>query len=197
MGCDMRNIILVRHPAVNLPAGYCYGQTDVALEAGWQSLVEQLREHLAKENWLIASSPASRCLMIAESLSPQKIYVDPRLQELNFGIWEGQAWDQIASCELDYWASDFIGRSPPNGESFLELFQRSSNCLIDLCQKDQNIIIISHAGVIRSLLCLIFSRRLKEAFSWQIPFGSSFPINLDANLKALDKFASWSSEHRL
>jgi alpha-ribazole phosphatase len=95
------------------------------------------------------SSPLQRCRKLAELLNPNLI-VDERLMEMDFGAWEGRSWDDIPRPELDAWAADVAGYAPPGGESPFALQQRALDFVAAL--KVQEAVIVTHAGVIRTLL---------------------------------------------
>jgi len=69
---------------------------------------------------------------------------------MNFGDWEGQAWDDIPRTQLDAWAADVAGYAPPGGESPLSLQRRALDFVADLNVPEA--VIVTHAGVIRTLL---------------------------------------------
>ena len=86
------DLILIRHPAVDIDAGICYGATDVPLLCDAAESARTLGERLLALNvppvegdW--HTSPLSRCRLLAEALGP--VHVDGRLQELDFGSWKG------------------------------------------------------------------------------------------------------------
>jgi alpha-ribazole phosphatase len=56
----------------------------------------------------------------------------------------------IPRHELDAWAADVVGYAPPGGESPLSLQQRALDFVAELNVPEA--IIVTHAGVIRTLL---------------------------------------------
>ena len=66
------------------------------------------------------SSPLGRCRALAELIGSafhlQPAY-DRRLQEMDFGAWEGRDWNDIPRTELDAWAADFLHARPHGGAS--------------------------------------------------------------------------------
>jgi alpha-ribazole phosphatase len=95
------------------------------------------------------TSPLIRCRALAERLHPQPI-IDDRLAEMHFGDWEGRRWDDIPRGELDAWAADVAGYAPPGGESPRELQRRALDFVASLDVPEA--VIVTHAGVIRTLL---------------------------------------------
>jgi alpha-ribazole phosphatase len=109
-------------------------------------------------------SPTLRCRRLAEhlQLSPQH---DDRLQEINFGDWDGRPWLEIPREHSEAWLSDFVNHVPPNGESYLQLSQRVLGFLRELATKQPGHVgIITHSGVIHSILAYVRGIPLAESY---------------------------------
>jgi alpha-ribazole phosphatase len=176
-------IYLVRHTETICEKGICYGQSDIAIAEPFDLAFENIISQLPSEA-LIFSSPLNRCTVLAKHIQ-QKIktisyHEDERLKEMNFGDWEMQNWNDILPEQLNSWMEDFVNIPASNGESFIELHQRVGAFLSGLLLKDTDnpIIIISHAGVIRSILCHQTSLPLKDAFQNKVDFGQVLKIVL-------------------
>lgn len=173
-------VYLVRHTETVCPKGVCYGQSDVDLKENYREEFEKIKERLPKEA-IVFSSPLKRCKLLSSYLySEQEIIYDSRLMEMNFGSWELQVWNEIPEDELNPWMKDFVNIKVPNGESFEELYRRVIQFWEFILEKsyDRPIVIISHAGVIRSLFCYLNNIPLKNAFDTKINFGESIYLNL-------------------
>lgn len=132
--------------------GVCYGQTDLSLQTPLSqqgTAVAVLRQQLPLSA-PVFTSPLRRCAELAEALSSRPLQ-DPRLQELHFGDWEMQAWDTIGAHALDAWAKDLAGFRPPGGETGYELQQRALHWLKQTSALHEEVIVITHAGVMRAL----------------------------------------------
>lgn len=90
-----------------------------------------------------------RCCQLAKYLRHDAV-LDQRLAELHFGNWEGRRWDDIPRAELDAWAVDVAGYAPPGGESPRDLQRRALDFVASLDVPEA--VIVTHAGVIRTLL---------------------------------------------
>jgi alpha-ribazole phosphatase len=169
------DIYLIRHTKTDTINGLCYGQSNVALAETFvhESLVIHKKLPTLSPQCLVFSSPLSRCLRLAESFQ-RKIIIDDRLQEVNFGDWEGNRFDEINQQTLLYWTENFVTKSPPNGESFSELCHRVGNFwneLVATLPADQ-ILLLTHAGVIRALLANVLQLPPVNAFKIQVDAGS-------------------------
>ena len=123
-------IALIRHPAPLIEPGICYGRLDVGVAPGAEAQIGEIAAnpdlHGATCVW---SSPSRRCRGLAGAIAQAlgvPLTIDPRLQELDFGAWEGRPWDAIARADLDRWAASPLTFAPPGGESGAALIARIS-----------------------------------------------------------------------
>ncbi|SKC75766.1 alpha-ribazole phosphatase [Maledivibacter halophilus] len=158
----MLEIIFVRHgeSKMNKESLYC-GWTDSFLTDKGVKQAEAVRKKLAGEEIkLIISSDLNRCFITAEIINKdhrKRIEKESSLKELNFGIWEGLSYDEIINkfpVEAKYWAEDFTNFKIPRGESLMEMHERVNNTFEKIINKYKKgkILIVTHGGVIRSIL---------------------------------------------
>ncbi len=140
-------LYLVRHPAVAVDPGVCYGASDLPLHPGWESSLLALRAALPA-GLPVHSSPLRRCHDLAIALSPTA-RTDTRLRELDFGRWEMQAWDKISRDELDAWAAAPLTYAGYGGESVAMMQLRVTEALGELTA---DCLWVTHAGVMK-LVC--------------------------------------------
>lgn len=171
------DIYLIRHTKTDTLKGLCYGQSDVALAKSFPEEAHELQQKLPglKANSLLFSSPLTRCVKLAEKLS-DNVLTDARLMELDFGGWEGKRFNEIDPTVLQQWTENIVDGAPPNGESFTDLCQRAGSFWQDVVCKmppaSEQIIIITHAGIIRALIAHILKLPLANAFQFQVDLGS-------------------------
>lgn len=200
-------LILIRHPAVIAPC-LCYGRSEVALaeppRIECARLIEWLNPlcggHASRSGRgpRLYSSPLSRCASIAEGLSAHfgvAVRYDARLQEMDFGRWEGLPWDQVPRAEIDAWAADVERARPHGGESVTELAARAGAWLDDLPGAGTGtgggdgggnsdgdgherhgdhsvpVVAVTHAGTIRVLAARALGLPLAQCLDWQIGLG--------------------------
>lgn len=184
------NVFLVRHTPVVLESrACCYGWSDLELAPSFEADLADLRRR-STGLWrdpAVYSSPLSRCLKLARALVPKGgvVHQDERLKELNFGDWEGLAWDRIPRAELDAWGDDFVNRPCPGGESYLDLFTRVRSFRAETLEGDGasgDILIVSHGGVLRALLCDVLGMAPEKSFALEIDPGSISCISQNGDL---------------
>ena len=158
---------LIRHPRPLVEAGICYGRLDIPAEN-----VALAAERLAGElppGLPVYSSPLRRCRELAGYLHPAP-QIDARLQEMDFGAWEGRAWDAIPRGELDAWAADIAGYAPPGGESPLQVQQRVLAFVAGLAMPEATV--VTHAGVIRVLVAYLHGLPPSAWTTLDFPYAS-------------------------
>ena len=162
---------LVRHAQPLIDKGICYGQLDMPADAqATQEAATALAKVLPKSIFA-ASSPLQRCRQLADALtgiqSELAFSTDSRLQEMNFGNWENQAWHSIPRSEMDDWTTDFgnyvVGQ---NGESVSTFMNRVASAFDNL-PRDTDALWVTHAGVIRAAQLLAEGlRKIDRADQW-------------------------------
>lgn len=140
-------LYLIRHPKPVIELGVCYGRHDCSAE-GVVEAAAVLRAVLPA-GLPLWSSPLIRCRALAERLHAHPV-IDDRLAEMHFGDWEGRRWEDVPRAELDAWAADVAGYAPPGGESPRDLQRRALDFVASLDAPEA--VIVTHAGVIRTLL---------------------------------------------
>lgn len=175
-------ITAIRHTSVDVPSGICYGITDVPLASTFRSELESIRQNLTGETLdAVFSSPLSRCTCLAAEIFPEgPLRIDDRLTELDFGDWEMMPWNTIfESPEGKVWFGDYTRACCPNGESLIDLISRTKMFIDDLNEmKHERIVLVTHAGVIRALICLIHHKTPEEAFQTPLAYGQILSFNI-------------------
>ena len=166
------NLYLLRHIQTIAPQGLCYGQTDVPLIADYAQHHAHIKQQLPQIEH-IYSSPQSRCLQLAKDIqTKQKLTIDPRLQELNFGQWENHLFNDIDKTTLQTWTDNYQTQAPPNGESFQQLQQRTQQFWQTIQSNPHDSLIVTHAGVIRALLAIILEIPTNKVFNFKVNHAS-------------------------
>lgn len=180
-------LALIRHGAAGDTAGRCIGHTDVALSPAGLASIQRLASawHAERECAVLAppariiASDLARARAAADQLaavSQLPIEVDARLREVDFGRWDGQSWQDIKrddGARLAAWMDDWVGGRPPGGESFSDLRRRAECWYQELRRapgvvEDETIAVVTHAGVVRALLCTLLDWRPAGVFDVHI-----------------------------
>ena len=167
-------VFLIRHPRPLIEAGVCYGRLDVDCEDPLP-VAERLKS-LLPEGVPVISSHLRRARRLAEALTGNP-GIDERLAEIDFGGWEGKRWDDIERKEIDAWAADVSGFTPPGGESVACLQRRAIDFAHSLDYS--RVALVSHAGVLRALAGHWQRLPFAEWSQLTFDFGSITPIEID------------------
>ncbi|GAA0739317.1 alpha-ribazole phosphatase [Clostridium oceanicum] len=93
-----------------------------------------------------------------------EIIKDARINELDFGEFEGKSYKEIKKSfpkECTQWEDDWKGFTPPKGESAVNFFNRVKSFMKDIEKLDEeNILIVTHGGVIKMIYCYMLDRNL-------------------------------------
>jgi alpha-ribazole phosphatase len=166
-------LFLVRHPRPDVPEGLCYGASDVPIDAAHLTeLLDALPRRLPAAADLY-SSPLSRCLRLARGLRDAGFgepTVDPRLREMDFGRWEGRRWGDLPRVEIDAWRDDLERYVPPGGEPLTALAERAG-AFVRALPSGRDAVVVTHAGVIQTLLRTLWGRPLSEFGGSRIDYG--------------------------
>ena len=160
----------IRHDQPQLEGQPCYGWLDVPLAIPVEMTLAQLPN--LPVHWPIYSSPLQRCLSLAQALAQQRQQAEPirlsDLKEVNFGDWEGRQWHDIDRTALEEWAAAPYDYHFPGGESVPDFLQRIRSIIAQL---PDEVIVVSHAGVIRAAWHIIQAKPLTEAFAYPVAYG--------------------------
>ncbi|MCB1907283.1 MAG: alpha-ribazole phosphatase family protein [Rhodocyclaceae bacterium] len=140
-------LFLIRHPRPDVPAGICYGRSDVGLAAPVDAEARRLAG-LLPSGCAFVSSPLRRARLLAEALGPTRL--EPRLSEMDFGDWELRPFDALRD-ELDAWAADPLGFRPPGGESAAQMAERARAAAAELLDHGATVAIVAHGGPLRAI----------------------------------------------
>ena len=186
----MSTLWLLRHARPLIPTGVCYGRLDVAADAALSAQAAKnfsARAHPLPASAVLRHSPLQRCEQLQRSLSASapdfaSTCADAGLQEMDFGTWEGQPWEQIPRAEIDAWAADLAHYAPGGGESLVAMLQRVKRSLQHSWKHDsqhgaRDVVWVTHAGVIRCV-------------QWLLQRGDALPASAEWNLPA-PGFGQW------
>jgi alpha-ribazole phosphatase len=144
---------LVRHAAPLVAPGICYGRLDLEADAQATQQAARALAQALPARALLRHSPLRRCAQLADAvraLRPElRSQADARLQEMDFGAWEGKPWDALPRAELDAWAADLHAYAPGGGEPLAAMLERVQSALEEKAPTDIDRVWISHAGVAR------------------------------------------------
>lgn len=176
-------IYLIRHTTPLVESGICYGWADLDVTETFLQEAEIIKQHLPNSIQHIYSSPLKRCKKLAEELfTNTTIFYQHNLKEINCGKWELQKWDDIAKHEIDPWMNDFVNVQIPQGESYVDLYDRVIEVFNGILNNKHSAAIVAHGGVIRSILSHITNTALIDSFNvFALHYGCVVKIKVNEN----------------
>lgn len=174
-------LVLVRHTAVDVPPGVCYGQTDVGLKSTFPQEAEAVRSRLRGRRFdAVFTSPLSRCVRLARACGYTGATPDPRLMEMNFGQWEMRRWDEITDPRLAEWYERWETVTPTSGESFTDQRRRVDSFLSSLRATPglNSALAFTHGGVMMQIMLLLRLCDRDTIFQRQPPYGHLLEVEI-------------------
>ena len=187
-----RRLWLVRHGLTdwNVHQRFC-GHSDIPLSAlGREQSLWIAKQLLQESISVIYTSDLMRASETAEIIASQRasrvqIKESPEWREMDFGEWEGLTYAQIEEQFNDQigFFIDPEHHSPPNGESLTHLQQRVMDAFLVIVRSDEvlppgDVVIVSHGGPLRILLCSILGISLQRHWQIKLDSGSLSAIDL-------------------
>ncbi|MGM0216187.1 histidine phosphatase family protein [Enterococcus sp. AZ109] len=152
-------IYLIRHGETDFNnRGLFYGTTDVSLNQTGINQALELQKKLAflPTNIPVYTSELVRTKETAQLIFPtQEKLALAELNEKSFGLWEGMNADQIQAkfpIEWQNWLDEPFEATPPDAEPFFDFRWRVLTKFQQLLKQKQDIVIVSHLGVLRVIL---------------------------------------------
>ena len=176
------NIVFVRHGRTELNDKHVYaGTIDSEISQNGIEEIKSIKKPLQKIKFYeVYSSPLKRAVQTAKLLA-ENYKIDTRLSEMNFGIFEGLSYSEIESKYVDEskaWAEDVLNYSIPKGESLIKVFNRTKAFIEEVSSKNDNILVITHGGVIRSALSLVF-KQYDYFYKFKVMHGAASVISIE------------------
>lgn len=158
----MAKIYLVRHGRSEHD-GRFVGVTESGLSSSGFQDIKVLQKDLSLVHFnRIYSSPQLRCLQTASVLGySDSIEVVEGLKEIDFGKWEGLSFKQASEAYPEVFqkfSDNPLQCSFPDGDNMGDFCQRVQKTLNQLCHPmamDENILLITHGGVLRVVFCYL------------------------------------------
>ncbi len=189
-------LYLLRHGSTDVESGALVGSTDVGLDGkGLERLAGLSRRLEDVEVWYC--SPMLRTRQTLDELqrhisTGQEIRYDDRLREIDFGRWEMQCFADISKADpglIDSWTryTDFVF---PGGEEVAGFCERVGTMLeLFMVHDAEKIGVITHGGVIRTLICLALGISVRNYLLFDVQPASLTVLELfdkGGVLKGLD-----------
>lgn len=171
-------VTLVRHAEVQERYKNCYnGHNDIGLSKDGEIQAKEVAKKLdtMKFDAVFCSDLRRTEESIKHSAHVENAIFTERLREKSWGKHEGLSFDEIiAQGEIEY--IDFLQWIEAlDGEPYKEYIKRVEEFFLNFLPslEKENILVVTHAGVIRVLMSIVKKISLEEAFSISVKNSSS------------------------
>ncbi len=125
----------------------------------------------------------------SRSLTPMAL---DSLREISFGMMEGRTMKEMEEVHPEWYQrlrEDSIYFQFPEGESLYEMHVRVTGALEELIKKyaDKTLVIISHAGVIRSIVAHFITGDINKHWSFKIDYCNTTLLEFHGDFCVLSK----------
>jgi broad specificity phosphatase PhoE len=159
----MIRLLLARHGETALNSEKrIQGRSDAGLSPQGIRQADALGQSLAGlELHAIYCSDQKRARQTAERIAAfqhgSPVIGEPRLREIDFGLWEGLTLAEVQTkypADLSAWQEN-PGSAPTTGEAMTTAMERTGRLLeaVRARHPDQTILMVAHAGVLQALIC--------------------------------------------
>lgn len=175
----MGKLILIRHGQTDMNKDQLYyGRLDVPINETGKEQAENTRKNLVEleiDYDKIYSSPMKRAYETAEIVNYKNLEIekDDELREMDFGIFEGLSYKEIIKKypeEMENLKKDWKKYSYVTGENPFMLQKRALKFL-EKIDKNKNNMVVTHWGIICTLLSFLFSIELEGYWKYQVKNG--------------------------
>lgn len=172
----MKRLLFIRHGESLLNKERCVqGQLDSSLtETGIKQALSLLPELKKIKAETLTSSPLLRAKetadIIAKELKIQRA-IENNIMELFMGEWEGRSFKELIDENKEFF-HDFIGKPAdteiPGAENISIFKKRIIEWLDNMLQMEENThIIVTHAGVINTILCEVLDQDMNSLWHFK------------------------------
>lgn len=176
-------LTLVRHAEVDEKYQGCYnGHNNIGLSNEGHSQAKKLckKLDLLKFDAIFCSDTFRAKETIKHYTCKENIEYTKALREKSWGRHEGMSFDEITSQEDIKYENFLQWINALDGEDYQLFIQRIEKFFFEFLPslEKENILILTHAGVIRVLLSIVHKIPLEDAFSVKISHGELISENI-------------------
>lgn len=180
MGVRATTLFLVRHAAQDGLGERLFGRLPgIHLGESGRAQAGQVARRLGRERIAaVYASPMERARDTAEPIAERfglAVEIAPELNEIDFGGWTGATFADLEHDERwGRWNRERATACPPGGEGMSAAQDRAAAGLarFQASHPDTGVVAVSHADVIRALVCRVLGLSLDRYHAFEISPGS-------------------------
>lgn len=175
----MSTIYLIRHGQTKANENHLYcGSTDLPLSEAGIAELSRLRYHIQDVRFLTSGMKrADETLRIL--FGNIAFEADPRFREMDFGKFEMHGYEALRDDpEYQCWITgDNEANVTPGGESGEQMCCRVFAAFAELQAAHEDILVVTHGGVIAAIMAWLFPLENKNRYQWQPKPGYGYAIS--------------------
>ena len=168
-------IYLIRHGKTEANEKHLYcGSTDLSLSVAGREELQNIHYDINNVRFITSGMKrTNETLRIMFGDVPYE--VDPRFREVDFGIFEMHSYDELKDSRAyqDWLTGDNEANIPSHGESGAQMKVRALEAFSEI---KEDICIITHGGVIATIMEHLFPGEGKNRYQWQPKPGHGYVI---------------------
>lgn len=175
----MGDIYLIRHgrTEANEKRLYC-GSTDLSLSKAGEEELKKVSYRVPKESRFLTSGMKRTEQTLKLLFGEVPHTADPRFREVNFGIFEMKGYEELKEQEayLQWITGENEKNVPPEGESGVQMRERVMEAFYERSSCAEPIVLVTHGGVIASIMEELFPLEEKNRYQWQPKPGYGYVL---------------------
>lgn len=183
------DIILIRHGESEDNIKKVFSRDETKLSEKGIKQIKNTRTKLEDYKFSkVYYSPLTRTIETHSHLGLSGIE-EHRIKELNFGIFTGMNFREYTEKypeESQAWLDDVFNYNIPQGDSIISLYNRIKMFLEKLIETDEDVVLVTHDGVIRLACCWVLDDP-KYFFKFKVDNGSISVITIKEGDKFIKK----------
>ncbi|CAN5391348.1 histidine phosphatase family protein [soil metagenome] len=191
------SLYLVRHGHTKATElGLLYSDPNIEITEKGLSQAQAAAQYIATIKPQILLRGAARRVEQSSEPVAAETGLDARVvkgfEEWQVGDWEGRTYLDIKKNDPDQyhsWCANPIANAPPKGESIIQLSERIKESLIELIADSQfegkTIAMVTHSGIIRSIIVHALGMPIANFWRLSIPTGSITRIDFSKNFATM------------
>lgn len=140
---------------------------------------------------IVWTSKLKRTIQTAKNLNFPK-YEFNELNEINAGIYENMTFEEFKinyPNEYTKRINNKLNYKYKNGESYIDLINRTDSIIKKISNTNDNILIISHQAILRVLIGRLLNKKLEDIPFINIPLHTLFKIEISNNNITFEKIS--------
>ncbi len=203
----MTRLVLIRHGECEGAGTYIGRGSDVPLTGEGRDSLRRTGQILREGGYAptrIITSSLHRAIesghILAGELgigpSPRSCPPDSRLDETDFGLFEGLTYGEIIRdypFPSNLWFKDPWRNAPPGGETAAETLDRVRSFYGDLMRalsgEDRDLLVVAHGGSLRLLICLLLAVDPESHWHFRLDRGGRAHFEITGDFPVLTELA--------